>query len=161
MNPTLWYCIAVTLTLIGLIGTVLPLLPGVPLVFVGLALAAWVDGFQRVSEFTVVLLGLLTLLAILIDFVASAFGTKIAGASRWAFLGAALGAVVGIFFGPIGLFVGPFIGAVVLEVIATQNIERSLKAGVGASIGILLGAVAKIALSFTMIGMFGLAWWWA
>jgi uncharacterized protein YqgC (DUF456 family) len=98
-------------------------------------------------------------MAMAIDFAASAFGTKIAGASRWAFLGAALGAVVGIFFGPIGLFVGPFIGAVALEVWATQNIERSLKAGVGASIGILLGAVAKIALSFTMIGLFGLAWW--
>lgn len=159
MNPNAWYIVAAILTLIGVFGTMLPLLPGVPLVFAGLALAAWVDGFKQVSGFTVVVLGVLTLLAMLIDFAASAFGTKIAGASRWAFLGAALGAIVGIFFGPIGLFVGPFVGAVLLEVWATQNIERSLKAGVGASIGILLGAVAKIALAFTMIGLFGLAWW--
>jgi uncharacterized protein len=159
VNPTGWYIVAAILTLVGVIGTILPMLPGVPLVFAGLALAAWVDGFQQVSGFTVAILGVLTVMAMAIDFAASAFGTKIAGASRWAFFGAALGAIVGIFFGPIGLFVGPFIGAVALEVWATQNIERSLKAGVGASIGILLGAVAKIALSFTMIGLFGLAWW--
>jgi len=160
MNPTVWYVVAAILTVVGVIGTIMPLLPGVPLVFIGLALAAWVDDFQRVSGLTVGLLGVLTVFAMLIDFAASAFGTRIAGASRWAFVGAAIGAVVGIFFGPIGLFVGPFVGAVALEVWATQNIERSLKAGVGASIGILLGAVAKIALAFTMIGMFGLAWWW-
>ena len=159
MNPAIWYTLAVILTIVGVIGTFMPLLPGVPLVFAGLALAAWVGDFQQVSGWTVLFLGVLTVLAMLIDFAASAFGTKIAGASRWAFLGAALGAVVGIFFGPIGLFVGPFVGAVALEVWATQNIERSLKAGAGASVGILLGAIAKIALSFTMIGMFGLAWW--
>ena len=159
MSATYWYIIATVLTVVGVIGTIVPLLPGVPLVFAGLALAAWVDDFQKVSVFTVVLLGLLTAMAMLIDFAASAFGTKIAGASRWAFFGAALGAIVGIFFGPIGLFVGPFIGAVALEVLVTQNIEKSLHAGIGASIGILLGAVAKIALSFTMIGLFGLAWW--
>jgi len=159
MNPTLWYSLAAMLTLIGVIGTVVPILPGVPLVFAGLALAAWVGDFKEVSGLTVAILGMLTLMAVLIDFAASAFGTKIAGASRWAFFGAALGAVVGIFFGPLGLFVGPFIGAVALEVWATQNIERSLKAGIGASVGILLGAVAKIALSFTMIGLFALAWW--
>jgi uncharacterized protein len=160
VNPTGWYIVAAILTLIGVIGTIVPLLPGVPLVFAGLALAAWVDGFEQVSGFTVAVLGFLTLMAMAIDFAASAFGTKIAGASRWAFFGAALGAIVGIFFGPIGLFVGPFIGAVLLEVWATQNIERSLKAGVGASVGILLGAVAKIALAFTMIGLFALAWLW-
>lgn len=160
MNPTVWYIVAAILTLIGLAGTFLPVLPGVPLVFAGLALAAWVDGFEQVSGFTVALLGVLTLMAVAIDFAASAFGTKIAGASRWAFFGAALGAIMGIFFAPIGLFLGPFIGAVAMEVWATQNIERSLKAGVGASVGILLGAVAKIALSFTMIGLFGLAWLW-
>jgi uncharacterized protein YqgC (DUF456 family) len=159
MDPGYWYFIATVLTLIGLAGTVLPLLPGVPLVFAGLALAAWVDGFEKVSVLTVVVLGGFTLMAMLIDFAASAFGTRIAGASRWAFLGAALGAVIGIFFGPIGLFVGPFVGAVVLEIVATQNIEKSVQAGVGASVGILLGAVAKIALAFTMIGLFGLAWW--
>jgi uncharacterized protein len=160
MNPNAWYAIAALVTLVGVIGTIVPLLPGVPLVFCGLLLAAWVDGFEQVSVFTVVLLGGLTLMAMLIDFLASAFGTKIAGASRWAFLGAAIGAIVGIFFGLIGLLIGPFIGAVLMEVLVTQNIEKSVHAGLGASIGILLGAVAKIALTFTMLGVFGLAWLW-
>ena len=160
MNPAVWYSIAGILTLLGVIGTILPFLPGVPLVFFGLALAAWVGDFQQVSVFTVVLLGILTVMAMAIDLAASAFGTRIAGASRWAFLGAALGTIVGLFFAPIGLFIGPFLGAVALEVFATQNIERSIKAGAGASIGIMLGAVAKIALAFTMLGLFALAWWW-
>src|SRR5690349_13782396 len=110
MNPTGWYIVAAILTVVGVIGTILPMLPGVPLVFAGLALAAWVDGFRQVSGLTVAILGMLTLMAMAIDFAASAFGTKIAGASRWAFFGAALGAIVGLFFGPIGLFLGPFVG---------------------------------------------------
>lgn len=153
-----WYVLAGLCVLIGIIGTVLPVLPGLALVYFGLLIAAWHNGFERVSGWTMIFLGLLVGLALLIDFLASAFGTKIAGASRWAFVGAAAGAIIGLFFGLPGLLLGPFIGAVIAEVIATQNIGRSLKAGIGAALGLLAGALAKIALTFTLLGMFALAW---
>jgi uncharacterized protein len=155
-----WYVLSAVLVLIGVAGTILPALPGIPLVFAGLLLAAWAGGFQQVSGWTVGFLGVLMVLAMLVDLAASAFGVKIAGASKWAFFGAALGAFLGLFFGLPGLLLGPFVGAISAELLVTQNIENSAKAGVGAALGILFGAVLKIALCFTMLGVFVLAWWW-
>ncbi|MBK8284555.1 MAG: DUF456 domain-containing protein [Ahniella sp.] len=153
-----WYVLAGICVLIGILGTVLPVLPGIALVYAGLLIAAWSNGFERVSGWTMLVLGVLVGMAMLIDFAASAFGTRLAGASRWAFVGAALGALIGLFFGLPGLLLGPFIGAVLAEVAATQNVGKSLKAGVGAALGLLAGGLAKIALTFTMLGMFALAW---
>jgi hypothetical protein len=157
VNPEWWYLIAGVLVLVGIAGTVLPALPGVPLVFGGMLLAAWVGDFQHIGGLTVALLAVLTALAMGIDLLASAFGTKIAGASRWAFVGAGVGALVGLFFGLPGLLLGPFAGAVAAEAMVTNNLQQSARAGVGASLGLLFGAVAKVALAFTMLGVFALA----
>ncbi len=157
MNPEWLYVIAGVLVLVGLAGTVLPALPGVPLVFGGMLLAAWAGDFQHIGGLTVTLLAVLTALAMGIDLLASAFGTKIAGASRWAFVGAGVGALVGLFFGLPGLLLGPFAGAVAAEAMVTNNLQQSARAGVGASLGLLFGAVAKVALAFTMLGVFALA----
>lgn len=160
MSNTFWYIAAAVLTVIGVLGTLLPALPGVPLVFAGLALAAWVGDFREISGWTVAVLGLLTALSVTVDLAASAFGARIAGASGWAFAGAALGTVVGLFFAPIGLFVGPFLGALALEWLHTRQLRGSLKAGAGASVGVLIGTVVRVALAFTMLALFALAWWW-
>jgi uncharacterized protein YqgC (DUF456 family) len=159
MDPAIGYAFALVFVLVGLAGMVLPALPGVPLVFAGLLLAAWSDGFVHVGGFTIVLLALLTLIAVLADIVASAFGTRIAGASGWAFGGAAVGAVVGLFFGIPGLILGPFLGALGAEWLVFQNFGRAAKAGGGAAIGLLIGAAVKVAVVFTMFGVFALAWW--
>ncbi len=87
---SLWYLVAAILVIVGLIGTVLPALPGVPLVFCGLLLAAWADGFAHVGAFTLFVLGVLTVIAIGIDFLAGVLGAKKVGASRYAVIGAAL-----------------------------------------------------------------------
>ena len=155
--PEILYVLAGLLIVLGLLGTVLPALPGVPLIFAGMLLAAWAGGFQKIGIATVVVLAVLTALALLADLAAGALGTRTAGASRWAFLGAALGALVGIFFGLPGLLLGPFAGAVGAELIATGNLRRSGAAGAGAALGLVLGALAKIALAFTMLGLFLLA----
>lgn len=152
-----WYVLAALMILLGLVGSVLPALPGAPLVFAGMLLAAWAGDFQHIGVWTCVLLGLLTAVAMLADFVASALGTRVAGASAWAFVGAGLGAVVGLLFGLPGLLLGPFAGAIVGELVATQNLQRSTRAGLGAAVGFVFGAIAKIALVFTMLGVFGLA----
>src|SRR3546814_4112091 len=106
----LWYVLAALMVIVGLAGTILPALPGLPLVFGGMLLAAWADGFERVEWWWLLVLGALTALSMVIDFWATAAGAKRVGASRKAVVGAVAGTVVGLFFGPIGLFAGPFVG---------------------------------------------------
>jgi uncharacterized protein YqgC (DUF456 family) len=151
------YAVSALMIVVGLAGTVLPAIPGVPLVFAGMLLAAWAGDFQHIGGFTIAILAILTVVAMIADFLASMLGAKVAGASRWAFVGAGVGALVGLFFGIVGLLVGPFVGAVVGEAIATNHLQRAVAAGAGATIGLLFGAVAKIALAFTMLGVFVLA----
>lgn len=153
MSPLLWVA-AVAFILVGLAGTVLPALPGTPLVFVGLLLAAWADGFTKVGWFPLVLLGLLTAASLAIDFFASSLGAKKVGASRLAIVGSVLGGLVGFFFGLPGLFLGPFVGAALGEYITLRNLKQAGKVGLATWLGILFGTAAKIALAFTMLGLF-------
>jgi hypothetical protein len=152
-----WYVVAGLLIVLGLLGTVLPALPGVPLIFAGMWMTAWLGNYAEIAGTTVIFLGALTVLAMLVDFAASAFGVKVVRASRSAFIGAALGTVVGLFFGILGLLLCPFLGAVVGELFATSDVKQATRAGVGATLGLFLGAVAKIALAFTMLAIFVLA----
>ncbi len=153
MSPMLWVA-AVAFILVGLAGTVLPALPGTPLVFVGLLLAAWADGFTKVGWFPLTLLALLTAGSLAIDFFASSLGAKKVGASRLAIVGSIVGGLVGFFFGLPGLFVGPFIGAALGEYITLRNLKQAGKVGLATWLGILFGTAAKIALAFTMLGVF-------
>jgi uncharacterized protein YqgC (DUF456 family) len=153
----LWYVLAALLIVAGLAGTVVPALPGVPLVFAGMLLAAWVDGFAHVGTVTLVILGVLALVATLLDFIAGVLGAKRVGASRRALLGAAIGTVVGLFFGIPGLLLGPFIGALVGELGAGGSISRATTVGVGAWFGFIVGTVVKLGVSFAMLGIFVLA----
>ncbi len=153
----LWYGTAGLLILAGLAGTVLPALPGVPLVFAGMWLAAWVTDYSEIGIGTVALLGVLAALAVLLDFVASVLGARRVAASKAALWGAMIGTVVGLFFGLPGLLLGPFVGALVGEVSSGGTIRRSAHVGIATWIGLLFGTLAKIALSFTMLGIFAAA----
>lgn len=151
------FVLAALLILVGLAGVVLPALPGVPLMFAGMLLAAWADGFHHVGALTLTVLGLLAVLALLVDFAAGALGAKRVGASGRALLGAALGTVVGLFFGIPGLLLGPFVGALLGELLAGSGMLRAANVGAGTWIGLLLGTLVKLALSFAMLGVFALA----
>lgn len=149
----LWI-VATALVVIGLAGTILPALPGVPLVFAGLVIAAWIGDFQKIGWPTLTILAVLTALAIAADFIATLLGAKRAGASRLALAGAAIGSIVGLFFGLLGIFVFPFVGAVVGELIARQRLNQAARVGVATWLGMLLGALAKLSLAITMLGVF-------
>lgn len=151
------YALATLLVIVGLAGTVLPALPGVPLVFIGMLLAAWAGDFQAIGIWTIVLLAVLTVLATLADLLAGALGTRVVRASPQAFIGAGIGALLGLGFGLPGLLFGPFLGALAGEAIQKRDLQQALRAGVGASLGLLFGTLAKIALAFTMLGVFALA----
>jgi uncharacterized protein YqgC (DUF456 family) len=153
MTAILW-TVSVALILLGLAGTVLPALPGVTLVFGGIALAAWIDDFARIPVWLLLLLGVLTALAWIIEYAAAAMGAKRAGASRQAVVGAVAGTVAGIFSGLWGLLFMPLVGAAVGEYIAQRDLRRAGKVGVATWIGLLLGTAAKVAIAFAMIGIF-------
>ncbi len=159
-EPFLLWTLAGILVLVGLAGTILPMLPGVPFVFGGLLVAAWIDNFQRIGWPTLTVLALLTIMAMVVDFIATMMGAKRAGASKLALLGAAIGSIVGIFFGLIGIFIFPFIGAVIGEYLEHQKLGQAGKVGVATWLGLLFGALAKLALALTMIGIFVIAYLW-
>ena len=155
---TLLYLLAALLVIVGIAGSILPALPGLPVVFCGLLLAAWVGDFETVGWMTLTLLGALTLLAMAVDLVASLLGTRRVGASGLVVLGAAIGTIAGLFFGLPGLLVGPFAGALAGELLAGRGMQQAARAGVGAWIGFVVGTLAKLGLAFTMLGVYLVAW---
>lgn len=150
----LWWLLVILLIAAGLAGTVLPAMPGVPLIFAGLLLGAWIGEFQVVGWYTIGAFAALTLVAWLIDFVAGAFGARYLGATSRSFWGAAIGALVGMFFGLPGIVLGPFIGAVAGELSGGRNMLQSGRAGIGAWLGMVLATAVKFAIAFLMIGIF-------
>jgi uncharacterized protein len=153
MTEILWV-IAVLLVIVGAAGTVLPALPGVPVIFGGVLLAAWAEDFQRIGGWTIAVLAVLALIGMAVDYVAASMSAQRAGASREGVIGAALGTVAGIFTGLIGLVFMPLVGAAIGEFIAHKDALRAGKVGVATWLGLLVGTAIKIAVAFTMIGVF-------
>jgi uncharacterized protein YqgC (DUF456 family) len=151
---TVLWVIAVVLILVGIAGVVLPALPGVMLIFGGILLAAWIDGFTIIGGWTVGVLGALALVAVAVDYLASTVAAKRAGASKEGLIGAALGTVLGIFTGFIGLLFMPLVGAAIGEFVAHRDAIRAGQVGVATWVGLLVGTVIKLAVAFTMIGVF-------
>jgi uncharacterized protein len=132
VDPTVLWILAIALIVVGIVGTIVPALPGAVAIFGGMFLAAWIDSFAKISVGTVVLLG--------------------------ALVGATLGAIIGLFFGLPGLLLGPFVGAVIGEFLTRQKLDQAARVGFGTWIGLLVGALAKLALAFTMLGVFAAAY---
>ena len=156
VNLLLWI-VAIPLVVLGIAGLVLPAMPGAPLLFAGLVVAAWAENFAFVGWGTLGVLAVLALLTYVVDFAATAFGAKRFGASKRAIIGAVIGGVVGLFFGLPGVVVGPFAGAVIGELSAQRGLHAATRAGIGATIGLALGVAAKLALAFSMLGVFAIA----
>ena len=159
MDINFLWIVSAALILLGLAGTVLPLLPGTLLVWSGVLLGAWIDDFTRVGVSTVVIISILAALAWALDFVAGLMGAKRAGASGLALVGAAVGTVVGIFMGLVGVLFMPLVGAAVGEYWAQRDQQRAAKVAFATWVGLMLGMVAKVVLSFVMVGIFLVALW--
>jgi uncharacterized protein len=146
------------IVLVGLAGTILPILPGVPLVFLGLLTIAAFDGFQSIGLLTILLLAGLTILSVAVDFLATSEGARRFGAGRPAILGALAGLMIGVFFGLPGVLLGPFLGAAVAHFLTRGSIQDSLRAGAGASIGMVTAVAAKLVIAVVMLVWFVAAW---
>jgi uncharacterized protein YqgC (DUF456 family) len=157
MEIILWIGAGVA-ALLGLAGIVLPLLPGTPLLFGGLWLAAWLDGFSKVGVATVILLGCMALIGVAVDYLAAALGVKRVGASGLAIAGAGLGAFLGLFGGLPGLIVGPIAGAMLGEWFARKSREQATRAGIAAGVSFIAAVAAKLGIAMAMLGMFTVAY---
>ena len=157
MEVTLLWVLCVALIVLGLAGTVLPVLPGTLLVWAGIVLGAWIDDFARVGVTTVVVISVLGVVAWALDYAAGLLGAKKAGASKQALLGAAVGTVVGLFMGLVGVLFMPLVGAAVGEYLARKDEARAVKVGLATWVGIMLGLLAKVVLAFIMVGVFAAA----
>ena len=154
-GPILILVLTFILMFLGLLGSVLPGLPGAPLILLGALLYAWYTGFTVVTWSVLLWLLILALLSFSLEFLASVLGVKKLGGSRWGITGAFLGGIIGLFAGGLGgVLVGPFLGAFLLELVKTQDPQKSLKSGFGGLVGFLVGAVGRVILAVIMIGIF-------
>jgi hypothetical protein len=153
LTIALWTAVVV-LMVVGLAGIVLPVLPGTVLIFAAILLGAWIDDFAKISTWTVAVAALLTVISLVCDSVAAALGAKRVGASRQAVIGAVLGTLLGIFTGLWGLIFMPLVGAAIGEYMVLRDLQRAGQVGIATWVGLLLGTAVKIALAFTMLGMF-------
>ena len=139
----------------GIVGTVLPFIPGCPLILGGALLYAWHTGFGQVSWGTLLFLLLLTLLSEVLEKGTAFIGAKKYGASRWGLFGVLLGGIAGLILGgPLGLVFGPFLGAVTLEILHGRTVDGAFRAGFGAMIGMLGGVLGKLLIALIMVGVF-------
>lgn len=153
MTILLWV-VAIALVIVGLVGTVLPALPGAMLIVAGLVIAAWADGFTKVGVWPLVIIGIIGAASYLVDFAAAALGARKFGASPRAMIGAGLGTLLGLFLGLPGIIIGPFLGAVIGELTMHRDMTRAGKAGFAAWIGFVVGMAVKVGIAFLMIAIF-------
>ena len=152
---TLWWAATIFLMLVGLVGTVVPLVPGAVLILGGAALAHF--ALHAIGWGTLLGLTLLAVLAMALDILSGAVGAKYFGATCWGAIGGILGAIVGLFFGVLGIFVGPLVGALLGELLGGRGILPAGKSTWGTFLGTTAGIVGKFAIGLAMIAWFALA----
>jgi uncharacterized protein len=151
------YLLSALLIVGGIAGAILPVLPGIPMIFGGIWLAAAVDEYHHLGWGWLIAIGIVGAVGVALDFVSASLGAKKLGATPRALWGAGIGTTVGMFFGIPGLIIGPFAGAVVGELSSGKSILRSAHVGVSTWVGMLVGVLAKVVISFLMLGMAGVA----
>ena len=149
----LWIISAI-FTVTGLSGLLLPIVPGAPILFLGLLFGAWAEDFHYIGVGTLLILAGMAALTYVVEFAASILGVKKFGGSRRAMAGALLGGIVGIFLGIPGILLGPFVGAVIGELTLQRSLDQASRAGFGTVVGLAFGVAGKLAIGIAMIGLF-------
>lgn len=152
------FILAIILIVIGIAGTFLPVLPGIPVVFLGMLTLAWLDQFQKVSMTTTVVLGLIAFFAFLVDFILALYTTKKAGASKYALWGVAIGSIVGIVLGGLGIFIGAILGALIGEFFVYRDLQKATTVGLSTGFGFVIAFVVKLVLLLLILAIFSYAY---
>lgn len=147
----------ILLMIIGIIGCLVPVLPGPPFSFLGI-IFLHLSKFGHFTNIALITMGGIALVATILDYVVPVWGTKKFGGSKYGIRGATIGLVIGLFLGPLGLIIGPLLGAFAGELIFKDDINYALKAGFGSLLGFLTGIGLKLAASFIMTFYFFKEW---
>jgi uncharacterized protein len=150
----LWITLGIILTLAGLAGSILPVLPGPPLNYLAILLIHFTGIYGYTDRFLISWL-ILTIIVLVLDYFIPIWGAQLSGGSRKGIWGATIGLVVGlVFFPPLGMIVWSFVGAIIGEMVAGKNLDLAIKAGTGTFIGFLAGTVAKFIVSLILTFFF-------
>jgi len=152
---TFWLVLSILLVIVGVWGTIIPMLPGIALIFSGYAIWGIASGWKDYSTTTLLVMGLITLFSYALDYYAGAIGAKKFGASRGGVWGSIIGAIIGfLFFNLPGLILGPFIGAIAGELLVGRSHSEAFRAGWGAFMGFLAGSLMRVTIGVVMSLLF-------
>ncbi len=155
MAPMIWTVVSWVLIIAGLAGIILPVLPGVLLIFAGMLVYGYAGDFEVISTGFLLWMLLLTLASYALDSMAGLIGARRSGATRAGTIGAFLGGIAGLFlFPPYGLLLGPALGALLGELLAGNQKEQAARASLGTIMGMLAGTVLKLTIGVSMIFLF-------
>jgi uncharacterized protein YqgC (DUF456 family) len=150
MVDTLLIILSGICIVVGIVGSLVPVLPGPPISYIGLIILQLTSKHPFSARFLIIL-GILTVFVFVIDYVIPVYGTKKLHGSRYGIWGSAIGLIIGIlFFLPFGIIVGPLLGAFIGELVTGKDIARALKSALGSIVGFLAGTAIKLVLSITM-----------
>jgi hypothetical protein len=149
------FIITLVVILIGIAGTFLPVLPGVPLVFMAIAAYGWYEGFQVITARYLVIIAGLAVLSLFVDYLSTYMGAKYFDSSKRGLWGAVLGSLAGLFiFPPLGLLICPWLGAIIGELTQGNDLQKALRSGLGVVIGLFSGIAFKVVLATGMLVSF-------
>ncbi len=144
-----WLVVSIVLMVAGIIGCLLPFLPGPPLSYAGLLTMQLREHSSFTTKFLVIF-AVITLVVTVLDYWIPVAGAKRFGGTKYGMWGCTIGLIVGIFFPPLGIILGPFVGALVGELLGKATTENALKAAIGSFIGFLFGTLIKLVVCFVM-----------
>ncbi len=151
MNTTA-VIIAIIVILLGIAGTIIPFIPGIPLIFIAITAYGWYEGFHAVSTKYIAIMASLTVLSLIVEYLSSILGAKYFGSSKKGIYGALIGTVIGIFvFPPIGILIGPWLGACVGELLSGKDLSTAMKTGLGTLAGIFSGITFNLIIAVLMM----------
>ena len=157
MSDYIFLILGIILMVLGIIGCLVPVLPGPPLSFLGLILLH-VTRFGHFPKTTLITLAAIAVIVTILDYIVPVWGTKKFGGTKYGIRGATVGLIIGFFLGPIGIVLGPLIGAFVGEMIFKDDLTYAFKAGFGSLLSFLTGIGLKLAASFVMTFYFVKEW---
>lgn len=155
MVDNIGFWLTLLVLIISALGTILPILPGLPVMAVAIIIYGLWEGFQQVNGVLIIVTLLLTGIGTLLDYLSGPYTAKKTGASKWGIWGAVIGSILGIFvLGPIGIILGPFIGAFIGELLGGEQVNQATKVGLASVLGTLLGSLLKFIFALIILALF-------
>ena len=146
----IWIILGIIFCIVGIAGSILPLLPGPPIAYAGMLIQQLRDPNPFTTKFLLIWAGIVVI-TIVLDYMVPIWGTKRYGGSKYGVWGCTIGFLAAFWMGPLGIIIGPFVGAYIGELIANKSSKEAIRAATGSFVGFLLGSLLKLIVCFFMI----------